>query len=70
MCYKANNVISQRQDINLFLLATYESLMRKATAKFMKITTEMGDFTKERYFGNAHASFSIVSSCKNAWTVK
>ena len=40
--YKANNVISQWQDINLLLLATYEALMRKATAEFMKITTENG----------------------------
>ena len=38
--YKANNVISQWQDINLLLRGTYEALMRKATTEYMKITSE------------------------------
>ena len=33
--YKANNIISQWQDINLLLLATFEALMRKATTEYI-----------------------------------
>ena len=38
--YKANIVITQWQDINLLLLATYVALMRKATGEYMKTTCE------------------------------
>ena len=38
--HKANNVVTQWQDINLLLLATYEALMRKATSEYMKTTSE------------------------------
>ena len=40
--YKANNVITQWQDITLLLLATYEALMRKATAEYVKTACEDG----------------------------
>ena len=47
--YKANNIISQWQDIHLLLLATYEALMRKATNEYMQITTDKD----RRYQGEA-----------------
>ena len=40
--YKANNIITQWQDINLLLLSTCEALMRKATVEYMKTTCEDG----------------------------
>ena len=40
--YKANNVITQWQDINLLLLSTYEALMRKATSEYVKTVCEDG----------------------------
>ena len=47
--HKANNVVTQWQDINLLLLATYEALMRKATSEYMKTTSE--DSVRNRILG-------------------
>ena len=40
--YKANNVSTQWQDINLLLLAMCEALMRKTTAEYVKTACEDG----------------------------